>query len=197
MNRPRRVILDAGPALTFCAANKQQILYGTLSRVGDLLAPERVDIEVLDKARSRRFTAARKNWLGLVEHGHVALLSDEQSDALDAAVVAISQTPFAERVRQTRDLGELMVMAHALVLRDQGLDVVVLIDEWRGQQLASRQSLRVMDTQSVLRSAARNGFVADRGQMRKVYAELRKYDDGLVDITQTDLLAKAVWTPRP
>jgi predicted nucleic acid-binding protein len=111
--------------------------------------------------------------------------------------VAISQTPFAERVRQTRDLGELMVMAHALVLRDQGLDVIVLIDEWRGQQLASRQNLRVMDTQSVLRSAARNGLITDRGQMRKVYAELRTYDDGLVDITQTDLLAKAVWTPRP
>lgn len=190
----RRVILDAGPAITFCAANKQRILHGVLNDIGDLKAPATVDLEVKNKARpGTRFEAARKNWAGLVDNGHIDLLSDEASDALNAAVIQLDGTPLAERVRITRDLGELMVMAHALVMRDAGIDVVVLIDESRAQEVATRAGLRVLDTPRTLGLAARSGLITDRGAMRKIYAELRRFDDGLVDITQTDLLKSATW----
>ena len=197
MSETRRIILDAGPALTFCAANKQQILHDTLRRVGELKAPERVHTEILNKAKPRSlFAAARNNWLGLVDHGHIQLLSDEPTAALEAAVLELSGTPFDERVRHGKDLGELMVMAHAIVLRDQGCEVIVLIDEWRAQATATRLGLRVLDTHRVLISAARNGLITDRAHMRKTYAQLRIYDDGLVDIAQTSLLSRTTWAPQ-
>lgn len=36
-------------------------------------------------------------------------------------------------------------------------------------------------------------YIPDRNAMRKVYAQLRECDDGLVDIKQTNLLSAEVW----
>jgi predicted nucleic acid-binding protein len=196
MSEPRPVILDAGPCLAFCAAGKQRILHDTLTLVGDLMAPATVDDEIRHKARSDpRFARALSNWIGLVDSNRVELLPDEQTKALAAAVSRIDGTPFAERMRQGKNLGELMVIAHALVLReDEGRDVIVLIDDGAGARIASRWGLKVMNTEGVLMSAIRHRFITDKATMRATYNLLRTFDDGLVHIDQTRLLEASRWS---
>jgi hypothetical protein len=194
----RPVILDAGPALTFCAANKQRILHDTLADIGELMTPATVDKEVRRKAStSPRFAPALKNWMTLIG-SRIAVLPDEATDELVARVSRLaSGTAFAERVCQSQDLGELMVMAHGLVLSEvQQLDVIVLIDEVRGARQAHSVGLKVMNTHGVLVAAARRGQIESAAHMRKVYTELRKFDDGLVHISQTRLLEHDNWLPR-
>ena len=114
----------------------------------------------------------------------------------------------AERLRQSKDLGEVMVLAHAAVQAETGRDVVVLIDDAGGAKLAAIEVARLQrlraqgrcvgtldltNTQVVLERGAGRRYLPDRKAMRRIYAQLRECDDGLVDITQTDLLSKRVW----
>lgn len=67
-----------------------------------------------------------------------------------------------------------------------------------GQSLAARNGLTVMTTIDILKIGVRTGHSADRGEMRKLYGQLKSLDDGLVDIVQTDLLHKDTWSkPAP
>ena len=50
-----------------------------------------------------------------------------------------------------------------------------------------------MNTHVVLELGAGRQYLPDRTAMRRIYAQLRECDDGLVDIKQTDLLSKRVW----
>ena len=101
-------------------------------------------------------------------------------------------------MRDQKDVGEDMVMAHALVLRAQGLRVAVLIDEVRGQQEAARLRLPVLSTEKVLKAVARQAWISSKQEMRDIYTQLRRFDDGLVDISQTELLGADVWSaPTP
>lgn len=191
---PRRIVLDAGPCLNFCATSKQRLLLDVMRPVGSLHAPDVVDEEIQRKARTdRRFEPARRNWLNLVDNAHVTILDSQRSPALEVAVARLSGTPFEERMRQSRDLGELLVMAHAIVLKDAGHDVVVMIDEVSGQRQASRCGLSVIDTGWVLAKGARAGVIEDRAEMRRLYDQLRSHDDGLVRIEQTRLLHAETW----
>jgi hypothetical protein len=110
---------------------------------------------------------------------------------------------------QAKDLGEIMVVAHAAVQADTGRDVSVLIDDGRGAQLAATEAARLrrlrgrgrdvgtlslLNTLLVLERAAGRRYLPDRPSMRRVYDQLRHCDDGLVDIKQTDLLSKRVWS---
>ena len=47
--------------------------------------------------------------------------------------------------------------------------------------------------QIVLERGVGRRYLPDRKAMRRIYAQLRECDDGLVDITQTDPLSKRVW----
>jgi len=47
------------------------------------------------------------------------------------------------RLKQMKDLGETMLVAHALVLAEAGAAVIVIIDEGQGARLASSESKRL------------------------------------------------------
>jgi hypothetical protein len=51
--------------------------------------------------------------------------------------------PMAERLKQAKDLGEILVLAHAAVCAESGLDVVVLIDDGGGAKLAAIEASRL------------------------------------------------------
>lgn len=93
-----------------------------------------------------------------------------------------------ERLKQSKDLGETMVIAHAVIAAEAGADVVVLIDDGRGAQVATRESQRLhrlrrtggsagsitlASTVTVLAKAAGTQHIRDKGEMREIYRRLR------------------------
>jgi hypothetical protein len=197
-------ILDAGPCITFCAAAKQALLIEVLQRGSNQLhVPDVVDDEIGKRGSNRRdFPASTvNNWRLLTEHDYIGVLDSsvatEDAEALSDAVKKLTGTPLAQRLTESKDLGEIMVIAHAMVRKDKGEDVYVVIDEHRGQKLASKFGIKIIDTAWILSSAVKRGLIADRGEMRKTYDSLRQYDAGLVHIDQTGLLKKALWSQKP
>ncbi len=201
-----RPIIDAGPGLNFFALNRERLL---ISILGTLSTPEIVHGEILRKAhtdlRFRNAEAVLKKLGGK----YLEVLSDDITDALSAAVNRISGMPMADRLSIPKDLGELMVVSHAAVAAESGLDVVVLIDETNGAELAASEqrrldrlrsrgqgvgSMKLVNTPTVLAAAAGTTHIPDRGAMRDLYGRMRKLDDGLVPIEKTDLLSPRFWT---
>jgi hypothetical protein len=200
-----RPIIDAGPALNFLSINKERLL---ISVVGGLSAPEIVESEVLRKARSdARFTQAEAVWKKLVP-GWLEILPDDVTPELAAAVQRISGMPMVDRTKRAQDLGETMVVAHAVVFAEAGADVTVIIDDGDGARIATVESRRLMrrrlqghhvgsltlvSTLTVLERAAGGEYLLDRAAMRATYEKLRERDDGLPPIENTALLSSELW----
>jgi len=202
----RRPIIDAGPGLNFLTINKERLLIDVL---GPLSTPETVQDEVLRKARQDgRFRAAATVWRKLTPKW-VQILSDDQTPELAAVVHRITQQPMAERLKHPKDLGETMVIAHAVVAAESGETVIVLIDDGSGAQIATSEinrlrrlrtsghavgSIRLASTLTVLERAARGQHIPDKATMRGIYERLRGLDDGLPPIENTNLLSPARWS---
>jgi hypothetical protein len=200
-----RPIIDAGPGLNFFSINKERLLIGTL---GPLCAPETVRNELLRKSRQDcRFQNAERVWNRLSER-YMQVLSDDITPELAAAVHRITRLPIQERLRHSKDLGETMVIAHAVVAAEAGDEVIVLIDDGPGARIAKTEAnrlrllrvggtpvgaLRLVSTLTVLEKAAGGDHIPDRSAMRTIYARLRQLDDGLPPLETTKLLSAAVW----
>ena len=201
----RRPILDAGPSLNFLSINKERLLIGVL---GQLSVPETVEAEVLRKSREdARFRSAETIWRRLTP-GWLEILSDDETPELAAVVHRITRQPMVERSRQPKDLGELMVIAHAVVAAEDGETVTVLIDDGAGARIATSEinrlqrrrsaghetgSIMLVSTLTVLERAAGGKHIPDRATMRDIYQRLRSLDDGLPPIERTNLLVSARW----
>lgn len=197
--------MDAGPGLNFFSLNKERLLFSTL---GPLSAPEAVAEEILRKAqKDRRFAASERVWRKLPEQ-LMKVLPDEATEALAAAVLRITKTPFQDRVRTPKDLGETMAIAHAAVLADQGTDVIVLMDDSGGRNLVAQEQrrlkrlreagrtvgqLHLISTITVLERAAGGEHLPTRAALQDLYARLRTLDDGLVPLDRTNLLRLECW----
>jgi hypothetical protein len=216
MNASRPVI-DAGPALNFLSINKERLLIGILGR---LSTPETVADEILRKSRSdQRFRPAEAIWHKLTPDW-IEILCDDVTPALAAVVSRISELPMRERLKTSKDLGETMVIAHAVVAAEAGAAVTVLIDDGAGAALAASEQrrlerlvgqgrpvgmLRLASTLTVLERAAGSQYISDRAEMRAIYERLRRGDDGLPPIDRTRLLQPDLWaghsslvsTPEP
>lgn len=62
---------------------------------------------------------------------------------LSVVVSRLTGLPLTDRKRRSRDLGELMVIAHAVVAAEQGNDVTVLIDDREGRWMANQEARRL------------------------------------------------------
>lgn len=200
-----RPIMDAGPGLNFLSANKERLLFATL---GALSVPEAVQTEILRKARQdQRFAPAERVWHKLPER-LMTVLCDDVTDQLSAAVQRISGVPLAQRARTGKDLGEIMVLAHAAVAAETGQHVTVLIDEGLGCQLATTEarrlqrlvisgqavgSIRMIHTTTVLERAAGGEHLPTKENMRDLYERLRNLDDGLPPLATTNLMHLPCW----
>lgn len=199
-----RPIMDAGPGLNFFASNSERLLFGTL---GPLCVPETVQREMRHNATKSRFEAAGRV-MSKLKPKYLEVLSDEETDQLVRAVTRISGTPFAERIRSPRDLGETMVIAHAAVAAEAGTNVIVLIDDSDGRKRASRESDRLrrlresgqsvgsislISTLTVLERAAGGPFLPDKRALRDLYTKIRPLDDGLPPLDSTRLLTLPCW----
>lgn len=187
------VLLDAGPALNFLAVSQQDVLIKVANRLGTKLhVPERVEMEILGKADSdARFqrTPAAATWRKLRAGGHVVVLPDTLTGALllEQAIARISNQPARSRVNQSRNLGEIMVIAHGSVLVQGGADVRILMDESQGRGQAATEcrwlaqqgctgTMEVWSTEQVLRSAQAHKMIP---RWETIYDTMRPFDDGL------------------
>ncbi|WIM98637.1 hypothetical protein ACTOB_002241 [Actinoplanes oblitus] len=201
----QRPIIDAGPALNFLSIHQQRLLIATLGR---LSAPAAVETEVLRKAdQDQRFRPAGTVWKKLTPDW-IRILPDDHTPELARVVHRLTQQPMAERLKRSKDLGETMVIAHAVVAAEAGADVIVLIDDGPGARTATSEirrltrmrnvdstigSIRLASTLTVLEKAAGTPHLPDKAKMRDVYQRLRGLDDGLPPIDKTNLLTTTRW----
>ena len=201
-----RPIIDAGPGLNFLSINQERLLIGIL---GPLSAPETVQHEVLRKAQQdERFRTAATVWRKLTPRW-MQILSDDLTPELAAVVHRITQQPMTQRLKHPKDLGETMVIAHAVVAAESGETVTVLIDDGSGARTATAEinrlnrlhaaghpvgSLRLTSTLTILERAAVGQHLPDKATMRGIYQRLRGLDDGLPPIETTNLLSPTLWT---
>lgn len=199
-------IIDAGPSLNFFSINKERLLIGVL---GQLSAPETVQNEVFRKSRQdERFRAAAAVWRKLTPTW-MQVLSDDHTPELAAVVHRMTQQSLEERLKHRKDLGEVMVIAHAVVAAEAGETVTILIDDGPGARTATAEisrlrrlhaggravgSIELFSTLTVLELAAGGQHIPDKQAMRTIYARLRGLDDGLPPIEQTNLLASPRWS---
>jgi hypothetical protein len=200
-----RPIIDAGPGLNFLSINKERLLIAVL---GPLSAPETVQDEVFRKSRQDdRFRAAETVWRKLTGRW-IQILPDDVTPELATVVQRISRLPMAERMKHRKDLGEIMVIAHAVVAAGSGQAATVLIDDGRGAQIATSEisrlrrlgssgssvgSITLASTLTVLKRAAGTGHLPNRAAMGDTYRRLRELDDGLPPIEKTDLVSDTLW----
>ncbi|GAA2218069.1 hypothetical protein ACFY2R_22880 [Micromonospora olivasterospora] len=201
----QRPIIDAGPSLNFLSINKERLL---ISVLGPLSVPETVQDEVMRKSREDpRFRPAATVWRKLTPRW-IHVLSDDETPELAAAVHRITQQSMRDRLRHPKDLGEIMVVAHAAVAAETGETVTVLIDDGAGAVIATSEirrlqrlraqgravgSIKLVNTLTILHRAAGTGHIPDRSMMRDIYLRLRGLDDGLPPIDSTSLLSAPQW----
>ena len=201
----QRPIMDAGPGINFFSLNRERVLFSTL---GPLAVPEIVEQEIRRKARQDRRFAAAERVLSKVPTRLLEILSDDVTNDLAAVVQRIAGMPMVERIRSNKDLGETMVVAHAVVAAERGEQVIVLIDDGGGREVAAREAARpqrlkeqrpevgaisLVTTVTVLKKAAGGNHLPDKDAMRDLYGRLRGIDDGLLPIAQTGLMDLPTW----
>lgn len=200
-----RPIMDAGPGINFLSLHQERLLFSAL---GALCVPEVVREEIVRKAvQDQRFAAAAVVLAKLPDR-LLHVLPDDVSDDLSAAVQSICGMPLEQRTRISKDLGEIMVIAHAVVAAETGDDITVLIDDRGGRDIAARQAQRlnrmreqgrtvgrlsVLGTPTVLERAAGGQYLPDRSMMRSLYDRLRALDDGLPPLDSTNLMSLSCW----
>lgn len=137
------------------------------------------------------------------------VLSDDQTPELAAVVHRITRQSMEQRLKHPKDLGETMVIAHAVVAAEAGETVTVLIDDGPGARTATAEisrlqrlhadgravgSIMLVSTLTVLELAAGGQHIPDKHAMRTLYARLRDLDDGLPPIEKTNVLDTPRWS---
>lgn len=189
------ILLDAGPSLNFLAVGQQNILIqAATSQQLQLVAPARVDNEIVGMCCNDRFknTAVLRTWSTLKASKRVQILPDELNTwAFTEAVTRISGIPARDRIRSTKSLGEIMVLAHASVYVQLGHQVFVLIDDRDARRRTGREAqwlhsegfekqLILWSTPQVLQEAGRHeGWITGDLNWEQVYDRMTAYDDGL------------------
>ncbi|MBP1326041.1 hypothetical protein JOF28_001273 [Leucobacter exalbidus] len=188
------IILDAGPGLTFLAAKQQNVLIqAARSQLIQLAAPERVDREIEGKCLDPKFsrTGALNLWRRLKASEHVNILNDELHGPFFAQAIArVSGMPARERIGRRESLGEILAIAHASSLAQQGSNEYVLIDEADGRKRALREiaylggvpasgRISLWSTLQVMQQAGAEGWVDHGLSWREAYESMRQFDDAL------------------
>jgi|SRR5690625_3468017 len=201
-----RVIIDSGPGLNFFSINQERIVTSVLGR---LSAPEAVKREITNKSETDHRFAHALQVLRKMQPNYLEILSDDSTPELNEIVERISGFRLEERVSKPKDLGELMVIAHAVVTCEKGKDVIIFIDEGDGTRTAQREaqrlmrlrakgstqvgSIRLVSTITVLEKAAGGTHIQNRATMRELYGRLRGLDDGLPPLKDTRLMNLPCW----
>ena len=173
----RFIFADTSVLLNFICAGEQDLL---LKFVGDeqLLVPAAVRDEVHRKLKETRFQSGSRTWASLITHGHVHVLDDDK-DRLFKHIRLFAGPRFSIQGGMAKNLGEYVAIAHCLALleEDPSVSTAIIIDDEDAKELIhKRQAATVFNTEAVLLRCVKLGILTDRGQSRKVWEKLSKFD---------------------
>ncbi|WP_406407707.1 hypothetical protein [Streptomyces sp. NBC_01643] len=187
-------VLDAVVCVHFAGANLNRVLTAALSFAGwVILVPGEVCDEV--RGKDRKYPGLEKRWAALERSPYIKVLPKleltRQSDARVIGVLEeLRQAEFEQAVQQRKDLGECVVVAHGVHLREQGHDVTLLMDDGGGQAMAAQRDLTVATIEDVLALAIHAGCFATLEELAKAYEQLLGYGSGLPVLRHTTLGAE-------
>lgn len=186
-------VLDAVVCVHFAGANLNRVLTAALAFAGwVILVPEEVCDEV--RGKDRKYPGLEKRWAALERSSYITVLPRlELGRESDARVIGVfeelRQTEFEQAARQRKDLGECVVVAHGVHLREQGHDVTLLMDDGGGQTMAAQHDLVIATIEDVLAIAVHAGCFASLEMLTKAYGQLQAYGSGMPPLGQTALPA--------
>lgn len=175
-------ILDAVICVHFVGANLHALLVEVLQKADlVLLVPQEVCNEVAGK--ERKYTGLKLRWTRLTSSRHVRVLPALEAQSAPPRVVQVFEDvrgrQLEDALRERRDLGEAVVVAHGVHYQDLGHEVLVAIDDRGGQALAASRDLAVITMEDVLEMAVEFGKFPTEGQLKDAYGKLRGFGDGL------------------
>ncbi|QRP98362.1 hypothetical protein I6J72_02030 [Corynebacterium sp. FDAARGOS 1242] len=173
----RFIFADTSVLLNFICAGEQHLL---LKLVGNdkLHVPAAVNNEMHRKLKDTRFQCGSRTWSSLIAHGHVHVLDDDM-DRLFKHIRLFAGPRFSIQGGMAKNLGEYTAIAHCLALleEDPSVRTAIIIDDEEAQELVhKRQAATVFTTEAVLLRCVHLGVLTDRGQSRKVWDKLSKFD---------------------
>ncbi|KKO81468.1 hypothetical protein WU87_00975 [Corynebacterium minutissimum] len=173
----RLIFADTSVLLNFICAGEQDLL---LKFVEDeqLHVPAAVRDEVERKLKAPRFQCGSRTWSSLIAHGHVHVLDDDM-DRLFKHIRLFAGPRYSIQGGMAKNLGEYTAIAHCLALleEDPSVRTAIIIDDEEAQELVrKRQAATVFTTEAVLLRCVQLEILTDRGQSRKVWDKLSKFD---------------------
>ncbi|MDX3849593.1 hypothetical protein [Streptomyces sp. AK02-01A] len=183
-------ILDAVICVHFVGANLQRLLIDVLQKADlVLLVPQEVCDEVTRK--DRKYEGLKLRWSRLTSSRYIRILPAIEAESAPSRVVEVFEDvrgrQLEDALRESKDLGEAVVVAHGVHHQDLGHEVYVAIDDQGGQALAAVRGLDVLTMEDVLGMAVEFGKFPTEGELKKVYEKLRGFGDGLPPYTRTSL----------
>lgn len=187
---PQVVVLDAGPSVGFAAAGKLPLLNKVFDEIGlRRVVPAIVDQEV--RRQDPKHPGTRKNWVACVSSGRIEVLPEVTATSGDPGVrdkvAELRDVDVEEAFATKRDLGEILVVAHAILLRESGHDVAVSIDDSDGARRAALHQFVNLDTVEILSLAIDLDVITSKQELRSVYKALGAVSS-LPDLSTTGLL---------
>jgi len=173
-------IFDAGPIVGFAAAGRPALLVEVFDRVHVHRAVAfAVDKEI--RRQGLKYAGVTKRWAAVATSGRFKVLAEVAVGLGDQRVVAeaarLRDTDPDSALNAQRDLGEVLTVAHAVVDRQDGLNVVVSIDDSYGARLAAAERFQNLDTVTIVRLAIRLGIITAKADLRTLYGALSRYSN--------------------
>lgn len=177
-------LLDTGPCLNFFGSGQGALLLAVMERISaEIVIPIEIEDEVEDRAPEiQTYSGAHKQLQRAIAQGRVRVSApmpgeDPLLERWVSRFIGVGVT-----TRRAKDLGERMVLAHALAARDRGAKVVVVIDEGEGRRTASKHQLMCIGTIDILRKAGLMGLVENWAEMRAIYVRMQANDQSLMSV---------------